>query len=552
MTILGNFNRRKARKSFVKAKSPPSFKRRWKSFEDASSSNEETTSLFSPKSPIQELLRKQPQEKLSITKQTERAIQELVEEEFNHREVTVMALANALAASRTVLDLHCSEFKSKFRSITKSLRNMTFKKKDSSTFLKKRYQFINALNWLEKQPTSTSQKFQSWDQAKVQLSRIFQFSTLEDVEQQKEEDTTDDKAYLQKLDDIFSTGASISSTATPKATKKWKQIAGAVIPPKIVVEEDEQKQQKDEDYQSSVQKVDQLFTLRAKDAVAQLEKEALERRSKEERELEERLKEEERQVEARKRASSLMRNLTKEETEIVREAMYGIGNPQEILAKEGPDTVQRQNLQTLQPGQWLNDEVIHHFYLMLAKRDEDMCKQDPSRKRSHFFKSFFMTKLLNEGHANPSMEGQYEYRNVKRWSKKVPGKDLFALDKIFFPINQSRMHWVCTVIFMKEKKIQFFDSMGSSGQFYLESLLQYLKDEHQDKKKCPLPDADEWELVHTTRDTPQQRNGFDCGVFTCMFADFLSKECPLVFSQEHITQCRERIVLSIMNGKAIM
>jgi hypothetical protein len=41
-------------------------------------------------------------------------------------------------------------------------------------------------------------------------------------------------------------------------------------------------------------------------------------------------------------------------------------------------------------------------------------------------------------------------------------------------------------------------------------------------------------------------------VFTCMFADFLSKDCPLVFAQEHITQCRERIVLSIMNGKAIM
>ena len=46
--------------------------------------------------------------------------------------------------------------------------------------------------------------------------------------------------------------------------------------------------------------------------------------------------------------------------------------------------------------------------------------------------------------------------------------------------------------------------------------------------------------------------GYDCGVFTCMFADFLSKDCPLVFSQEDINQCRERIVLSIMNGRAIM
>jgi hypothetical protein len=46
--------------------------------------------------------------------------------------------------------------------------------------------------------------------------------------------------------------------------------------------------------------------------------------------------------------------------------------------------------------------------------------------------------------------------------------------------------------------------------------------------------------------------GYDCGVFTCMFIDFLSKDCPLVFSQDHISQCRERIALSILNGKAIM
>jgi hypothetical protein len=46
--------------------------------------------------------------------------------------------------------------------------------------------------------------------------------------------------------------------------------------------------------------------------------------------------------------------------------------------------------------------------------------------------------------------------------------------------------------------------------------------------------------------------GFDCGVFTCMFADFISKDCPLVFGQSHVTQCRERIALSILNGQAIM
>jgi sentrin-specific protease 1 len=69
------------------------------------------------------------------------------------------------------------------------------------------------------------------------------------------------------------------------------------------------------------------------------------------------------------------------------------------------------------------------------------------------------------------------------------------------------MHWVCAVIFMQAKRIQFYDSMGGDGRRYLDALFQYLKDEHQDKKKCPLPDEDEWEFIECTSDTPRQRNG---------------------------------------------
>jgi len=126
------------------------------------------------------------------------------------------------------------------------------------------------------------------------------------------------------------------------------------------------------------------------------------------------------------------------------------------------------------------------------------------------------------------------------------------LDKIIFPVNISGMHWSLIVIFMQQHKIQFFDSMGGSGQRYLDGLLQYLKDEHIDKKKRPMEGVDDWKLVICQPDTPQQENGFDCGVFTCMFADFISQDMPLNFSQEHINECRERIALSIMNGKAIV
>eukprot|EP00956_Cyclotella_meneghiniana_P000265 scaffold323_cov91-Cyclotella_meneghiniana.AAC.11 len=186
----------------------------------------------------------------------------------------------------------------------------------------------------------------------------------------------------------------------------------------------------------------------------------------------------------------------------------------------------------------------------LAKRDEKLCAAQPGRKRSHFFNSYFVQTLFDEKNNNPSLRGRYSYKNVKRWSKKVPGKDIFNLRYIFCPINLDNMHWTSAVIFMEEKKIQYYDSLGGTDRVKLEGLLEYVKDEYKAKKGGDM-DVSEWKLVGCTSDTPRQLNGYDCGVFTCMFSDFISNDCPLVFNQKHVNQCRERIALSIMKNCAI-
>ena len=45
---------------------------------------------------------------------------------------------------------------------------------------------------------------------------------------------------------------------------------------------------------------------------------------------------------------------------------------------------------------------------------------------------------------------------VKIWSKNVPSKDMFALDKFFFMHNVDESHWTCAVIFMEENRIQYY------------------------------------------------------------------------------------------------
>lgn len=81
---------------------------------------------------------------------------------------------------------------------------------------------------------------------------------------------------------------------------------------------------------------------------------------------------------------------------------------------------------------------------------------------------------------------------------------------------------------------------------YLEGILRYLKDEWTKKKGGELPDADEWNLVFNTNDTPRQQNDNDCGVFICLYAYFLSLDYSLAFSQIHATMFRDKLALYIM------
>ena len=173
----------------------------------------------------------------------------------------------------------------------------------------------------------------------------------------------------------------------------------------------------------------------------------------------------------------------------------------------------------------------------------------PVWRRSHFFKSFFMTSLLQTGHTTNS--GNYCYRNVRRWGQQTPGGNIFSLDKLFFPINVGRDHWVLVAVFMQEKRIQCYDSMGSKGTDYVQAIFRYLQDEHETKMGYPLEDTAAWQLVDCTAATPRQRNSYDCGVFICTFMDLLSLNIPLGFDQTDMVRCRKRIALSILQGMSM-
>jgi Ulp1 family protease len=96
----------------------------------------------------------------------------------------------------------------------------------------------------------------------------------------------------------------------------------------------------------------------------------------------------------------------------------------------------------------------------LARSDKNFCKKEPGRRRSHFFNSFFVQTMFDEKNNDPKLRGGYNYKNLRHWPKNVPGKDIFDLSKIFIPIYLDNENWTLAVIFIEEKKIQYYDLLG--------------------------------------------------------------------------------------------
>ena len=54
--------------------------------------------------------------------------------------------------------------------------------------------------------------------------------------------------------------------------------------------------------------------------------------------------------------------------------------------------------------------------------------------------------------------------------------------------------------------------------------------------------------INQTDGIPIQENSSDCGVFTCMYMEYLSRDEPFDFTQEQMSFIRRRIIYEICTG----
>ncbi|KAH9005983.1 cysteine proteinase [Lactarius hatsudake] len=194
-----------------------------------------------------------------------------------------------------------------------------------------------------------------------------------------------------------------------------------------------------------------------------------------------------------------------------------------IIAKVAGLQVSDADLSRLRPGTWLNDEVINFYGQLILDRSASHPRNTSvkngarSEKGSilnvHYFNSFFFEKLAR----------------LAKWTKKF---DLFSKDVALIPINHGNSHWTAAAINFRRRRIESFDSMGVKRQDVFDLLREYVELEHLNKKSKPF-DWTGW-VDYCPRDTPQQENGYDCGV-----------DSPFNFTQRNMAYLRRRMILEI-------
>ncbi|XP_069828330.1 sentrin-specific protease 1 isoform X2 [Dendropsophus ebraccatus] len=222
--------------------------------------------------------------------------------------------------------------------------------------------------------------------------------------------------------------------------------------------------------------------------------------------------------------------LTPEMEKEIKHALYG-GSQDQILSEAFRLTITRKDIMTLNSLNWLNDEIINFYMNLLMERSKRK-----GLPKVHAFNTFFFPKLKSAG-----------FQAVKRWTKKV---DVFDAEILLVPVHLG-VHWCLAVVDFRKKTVTYYDSMGGLNNEACKILLLYLKQESQDKKGICF-DINGWNLSSKkSHEIPQQMNGSDCGMFACKYADYITKDKPITFTQHHMPYFRKRMVYEIIHQKLL-
>jgi hypothetical protein len=112
----------------------------------------------------------------------------------------------------------------------------------------------------------------------------------------------------------------------------------------------------------------------------------------------------------------------------------------------------------------------------------DLLNKRDGHRTLFAFSSYFCVQLAIGG---------FCYENVENWTTRAR-VDVFALERLLFPVNVDKVHWTLAVINLKLRRFEYYDSLGGTNQTALSNLRLWLNEESKAKREVELELSD-WE-----------------------------------------------------------
>ena len=239
------------------------------------------------------------------------------------------------------------------------------------------------------------------------------------------------------------------------------------------------------------------------------------------------------------------------------EQVLSSGESEEELVGATPPlniSLSRQDMRTLGPGEWLNDEVVNFFLNGICRR---------SKQRLHIMSTLWYTRMCFTSADGHRVAAEPDCAGVRRWTRKF--QYLLEYDYIVVPVHLPQ-HWVLVVVNFAHRRIHYFDSLhagaGDSVYFNLVSdnvdnvpvknVRLWVDREYQHRNDKAMDWAN-WS--YCSEPCPQQRNGDDCGVLMLLCALHIIRlgagcgaPLPFRFDEQDTTSVRWWLIHCMLNG----
>lgn len=174
--------------------------------------------------------------------------------------------------------------------------------------------------------------------------------------------------------------------------------------------------------------------------------------------------EEENDILKKNKNHQLRKNQNEQLTQEVNDKIDSISSIEEndcIIVEKFNISITRNDLECLNlnsnDDHWLNDQIINFYFEMIKERDLN---------NIYCFNTHFIIELSSSS-------------TISRWTRNV---DLFSKRLILIPININNLHWTLVSVDIHQNSINYYDSLNGKNQHCLESIFQFLSNDHYQKK----------------------------------------------------------------------